>query len=128
MDDEQMDKVFLNIMDNAVHAMPKGGILTVYSEFNEDANKIVIKIHNTGSVIKKKHLPHIFEPFYTVKKKSGGTGLGLAIAQSVVIRHGGQITVESKSSGEDKGVAFIIQLPVTPPKKVKENQRKLRRG
>ncbi len=116
IDDEQIDKVFFNIMDNAVHAMPKGGILTVSTEFNEGENKVIVKIHNAGPVIKKKHVPHIFDPFYTLKKKNDGTGLGLAIAQSAVLRHNGQINVENKSSGENKGVTFIIRLPLSLPK------------
>lgn len=115
MDDEQMDKLFLNIMDNAVQAMSKGGVLSVFAEFDKETKMTVIKIHNTGSVISKKHMPHIFEPFYTIKKRGKGTGLGLSIAQSIVLRHGGQITVENKSSGKDKGVTFIINLPPSPP-------------
>lgn len=111
IDDEQMDKVFLNIMDNAVRAMPKGGRLTVSTEFDKSEKTVVIKIHNTGSIIKRKHLPHIFEPFYTVKKKEGRTGLGLAIAESVLIRHGGQISAENTLSGKDKGVTLIVRLP-----------------
>ncbi|MBU4304985.1 MAG: PAS domain-containing protein [Candidatus Omnitrophica bacterium] len=111
MDEEQMDKALLNIMDNALQAMPKGGTLTVSAGFGKDTNEVMIKIHNTGSPITKKHLPHIFEPFYTTRKKHGGTGLGLAIVQSVVLRHNGRISVENGSSGKDKGVAFIIRLP-----------------
>ncbi len=114
IDDEQIDKVFLNIMDNAIQAMPLGGILTVSTEFDEKINMAIIKIHNTGPAIKKKHLPHIFKPFYTLRKGKG-TGLGLAIAHNVTIRHNGQITVLNKSSGKDKGVTFIISLPLTPP-------------
>lgn len=122
MDEEQMDKVFLNIMDNAVKAMPKGEVLTVSAKLAEEANMAIVKIHNTGSEIDKKHLPHIFKPFYTLDK-SKGTGLGLAIAESVVLRHGGKIEVESQSSGENKGVTFIIQIPVSFVLllKVKEN-------
>jgi PAS domain S-box-containing protein len=112
IDEEQIDKVFLNIMDNAVWAMSKkGGLLTVVTDFEEDTKKVIIKIHNTGPLIPQRHISHIFEPFYTLKKGEG-TGLGLAIVQSVILRHKGEIKVENKSSGENKGVAFIIRLPI----------------
>jgi len=113
MDEEQMDKVFLNIMDNAVQAMPKGGRLIISTDVNKKTNMVFIQIHNTGSVIRKKELSHIFEPFYSLKKQ--GTGLGLAIAQSVILRHGGEIKAKSKASGNDKGVTFIISLPFIHP-------------
>jgi len=112
MDDEQMDKAFLNIIDNAVQAMPRGGVLTVFTELGEDPDTVVIRMHNTGPVINKKHLKYIFEPFYTLKAKHMGTGLGLAISQSVVLRHLGEMYVENKSFGKDKGVAFVICLPL----------------
>ena len=115
MDVEQMDKAFFNIMDNAVQAMHKGGILTISTELDEEAKMAMVKIHNTGSSIKKKDISHIFELFYSTERKDKGTGLGLAITQNVIIRHGGQIKVESKLSGKDKGVAFIIYLPMSPP-------------
>ena len=120
MDDEQMDKAFLNIMDNAVKVMNKGDVLTVSTEFDEQENTAVIKIHNTGSLITKKHLPHIFEPFYTVTKKGNdkGTGLGLAIAQGVVLRHNGQIIAKNEGIRTNKGVVFIIYLPLPPQERI----------
>ena len=123
MDEEQMDKVFLNIMDNAIEAMPKGGVVTVTTDLDEKANMAIIKIHNTGSEIEKKHLPHIFKPFYTFDKNKGA-GLGLAIAQTAVLRHGGKIELKSQSSGENKGVTFIIRLPISvaPLLKAKEDE------
>jgi len=117
IDDEQMDKVFLNIMDNAIQAMPKGGILSVSTELNEKRDVAIVKIHNTGPTIKKKHLSHIFEPFYTLRKGKG-TGLGLAIVHNITTRHDGHVAVLNKSSGEDKGVTFIISLPVIPPPQI----------
>lgn len=111
MDEEKMDKVFGNIFNNAVQAMPEGGVLTVSTTYNEENKSVEVKIHNTGRPIQKKHLPHIFELFYTLRKAKG-TGLGLPIAQSVVLRHGGQIKVDNILSGSNKGVAFIIGLPV----------------
>ncbi len=113
MDNEQMDKVFFNIMDNAVHAMPEDGILTISTEYNEESRTVIVAIHNTGPIIKKRHLPHIFKPFYTAKKKEGGTGLGLAIAQNVILRHGGKIAIQNKTRGKDKGVAFFVHIPIS---------------
>ena len=116
MDDEQMDKAFLNIIDNAVQAMPRGGVLTVSTELGENPNTVVIRIHNTGPAINKRHLRYIFEPFYTLKAKHRGTGLGLAICQGVVLRHIGEIYVESNVSGKNKGVTFVIYLPLSHEK------------
>jgi len=120
MDDEQMDKAFLNIIDNAVQAMPRGGVLTVSTELGEDPDTAVIRIHNTGSAIKKRHIRYIFEPFYTLKARHMGTGLGLAICQGVVLRHSGEIYVENKSSGKNKGVTFIIHLPLSHKKQKRD--------
>ncbi|MBI5207906.1 MAG: PAS domain S-box protein [Candidatus Firestonebacteria bacterium] len=110
IDDEQMDKVFLNILDNALQAMGTGGILTISTDLNKEDNMVVIKISNTGPSIEKKHLPHIFEPFFTVNKK--GTGLGLAIAQNVIFRHNGKIEIMNRTLSRNKGVSFVISLPV----------------
>ncbi|MCS7185353.1 MAG: GAF domain-containing protein [Armatimonadetes bacterium] len=103
-DEIQVERVVVNLLRNAVEAMPDGGILSVkvWSE-----NEFVkISVRDTGIGIIPDELPHIFKPFYTTK--SSGSGLGLAICKKIVDDHGGQIEVVS-SVGE--GTTFTITLP-----------------
>jgi signal transduction histidine kinase len=120
MDSDQMQQIFLNLIINAVQAMPDGGKLTIVlsekdkKEFGEDiadifANDRVLEIRfeDTGKGIDRDYLDSIFDPFFT--KKSKGTGLGLAISQRIIHEHGGEITVQSKVG---KGSIFTVYLPV----------------
>jgi PAS domain S-box-containing protein len=97
-------RVLLNLVQNALDAMPSGGTLTVTSHGTPAHVQLVIR--DTGSGIPAEQLPKIFEPLYTTKPE--GTGLGLYIAQEIVAAHGGQITVESV---EGHGTTFTITMP-----------------
>jgi two-component system NtrC family sensor kinase len=103
-----LEQVFLNLITNAVHAMPQGGDLTIRASL-EDANKIKIQVQDTGTGISDENLPHIFDPFFSTKDVGRGTGLGLSVSYGVVKKHGGQIQVKSKVG---KGTTFTIILPV----------------
>lgn len=103
---ERLQQVFINIILNAIDAMPKGGTLKI--DVAEEANEVVIKIADTGTGIKKQHLPHIFDPFFTTKGIGKGTGLGLSISYAIVKEHEGHITVESDVG---KGTCFAIFIP-----------------
>lgn len=103
---DKLQQVFLNIISNAIDAMPEGGTLKVAAERRE--NNIVIRISDTGIGIKKDHLTRIFEPFFTTKGYGRGTGLGLSISYQIVKEHNGDITVESEYG---KGTIFTIILP-----------------
>jgi len=121
MDPDQMQQVFLNLMINAVQAMPDGGklkITTLKSDLdNEEDCKIIellpgeqaviVRFEDTGKGIEGEYLDSIFDPFFT--KKSKGTGLGLAISRRIVHEHGGEIIVKSEVG---KGSVFSIYLPV----------------
>ncbi|MGQ9672565.1 MAG: ATP-binding protein [Candidatus Aminicenantales bacterium] len=111
---ERLQQVFINIILNAIDAMPNGGRLRIEAfEKNED---VVIKIADTGTGIKKQHLPHIFDPFFTTKGVGKGTGLGLSISYAIIKEHEGNIAVESEVG---KGSCFSIHLPLrTDPKKI----------
>lgn len=98
-------RLLLNLVRNAVEAMPKGGLLTLSVEARDD--HIVFTVGDTGSGIPEEILPTIFEPFVT-HGKGAGTGLGLAIARSVVEAHEGTITV---SSTPGVGTRFEIRIP-----------------
>lgn len=102
---EKLKQVFLNLIVNAVQAMPQGGPLTIVTR---DAGEwVLISIKDAGNGIAEEDLPHIFEPFYTTK--DGGSGLGLAICQQIVGVHGGKITA---SSIPGKGTEMTVSLPV----------------
>lgn len=103
---DKLQQVFLNIISNAIDAMPDGGTLKIVAERKE--KNITIKISDTGIGIKKEHLNRIFEPFFTTKGYGRGTGLGLSISYQIVKEHNGDITVDSEVG---KGTTFTITLP-----------------
>jgi len=103
-----LQQVFLNLITNAVQAMPTGGELSISAGMRDD-NRIKIDFQDTGIGISEKNLPHIFDPFFTTKAVGKGTGLGLAVSYGIIKKHGGQITVKSM---EEKGTTFTIVLPV----------------
>jgi two-component system NtrC family sensor kinase len=121
MDPDQMQQVFLNLMINAVQAMPDGGklmITTLKSDIGKEEdgkiiellpgeNAVIVRFEDTGKGIEDEYLDSIFDPFFT--KKAKGTGLGLAISRRIVHEHGGEIVVKSEVG---KGSTFSIYLPV----------------
>jgi len=104
-DANQLSQVFVNLILNAIDAMPGGGSLTVTS-FMLDG-MITIQFQDTGSGILKEDIGKIFDPFYTTKEK--GTGLGLAVSYNIIKKINGLLTVESPAG---KGATFTIMLPV----------------
>jgi two-component system, NtrC family, sensor kinase len=116
-DAAQLQQVFLNLITNAVMAMPQGGQLTVTTRLNPDHKKVQILFADTGEGIKKEHLPKIYDPFFTTRKVGEGTGLGLSVSYAILTKFGGAITCESKAKDEAKdqesGTTFTISLPVT---------------
>jgi signal transduction histidine kinase len=121
MDADQMQQVFLNLMINAVQAMPDGGTLKIITSTSDKEKEghdeimelipgekaVIMRFKDTGQGIGGEYIDSIFDPFFT--KKSKGTGLGLAISRRIVQEHGGEITVESEAG---KGSTFTIYLPV----------------
>lgn len=102
---EKIKQVFINLIMNAIQAMPEGGSLTIHSFAKEDL--VCVEVHDTGVGISEDDLPHIFKPFYT--KKTGGSGLGLAICKRIIENHRGFITVESlPGTGAAFNVCFIV--------------------
>ena len=106
----EIQQVLLNIVTNAHHAMKAhSGIrmLTVESEFNENAIRISFK--DTGTGIPKENLQKIFEPLFTTKEKGVGTGLGLSVCYDIIKEHQGDIYV---ASDPGRGTSFVIELPI----------------
>jgi signal transduction histidine kinase len=106
-DPTQLQRVFLNLFLNALHAMPRGGELGVRTRLEEDGKSIRIEVSDTGSGIREDLISKVFQPFFTTKPK--GTGLGLAISRQMIEQHGGTISVANRPGG---GVLFTILLPV----------------
>lgn len=103
-----VQQVFLNIISNAIHAMPAGGRLTIAAEINK--NFMEITFTDTGMGIKKENVGHVFDPFFTTKEVGKGTGLGLTISYGIIQRHNGEII--AASVGEGKGASFTVRLPI----------------
>jgi signal transduction histidine kinase len=105
VDVSKMTRVFLNIIRNAIDAMPKGGKLTVTGIESHD--KIKINFTDTGGGMKKEVLENIWTPLFTTKAK--GMGLGLVICKRFVEAHGGSIRAESSVG---KGSTITVELPI----------------
>jgi two-component system sensor histidine kinase HydH len=103
-DDGQLSQVFLNIVINALQAMPSGGTLMVTTQRAGDWAEITVR--DSGEGIQREILPHVFDPYFTTRPR--GVGLGLAIAHRIVEGHQGTIDVESEVG---KGTTMIIRLP-----------------
>jgi signal transduction histidine kinase len=104
-DREQLKQAFLNLVLNALQAMPQGGVLTVSSE--AEGGEARIRFADTGQGIAPENLEKIFNPFFTTRDE--GTGLGLAITHRIVQGHGGRIEVESRVG---EGTTFTVILPL----------------
>lgn len=103
-DPAHLEQVFLNLILNALQAMPNGGTLTVAA--TRQGPCIEVRIHDTGSGMSPEIQAHLFQPFFTTKPQ--GTGLGLVISQQIVDQHHGSIACESRPGD---GTTFIIRLP-----------------
>lgn len=102
----ELREVFVNLIVNAVDAMPQGGRLTICCK--RAADKVHLRFADSGTGMKEEVRERVFEPFYTTKGVHG-TGLGLAVSYGIIERHDGLITVESKLG---KGTTFHIELPL----------------
>jgi len=111
MDRDQIKQVILNLLHNAIHAMPNGGNLSVRTEARQKDKKewLIMAVQDSGEGINNEDLDRIFEPFFTTKAKDGGTGLGLAVSYGIVTDHGGVIDFEST---RDNGTCFNVWLPI----------------
>ncbi len=114
---DQLIQVFLNIIKNAVEAMPSGGKLTLTTRMSDQFTSVqadgkthrlmVVKVSDTGRGIKQEHLNDVFTPFFTTKDR--GVGLGLALSYQIIQEHLGTMRVESQ---EGEGTTFSVYLPL----------------
>ncbi len=111
IDTNQMKQVILNLVHNALQAMPTGGRLEIATALMKKDNRdwVTISIRDYGVGIEPRNLERIFEPFFTTKGNRGGTGLGLSVTYGIVTDHGGTIEVVSQLGS---GSTFTVWLPV----------------
>lgn len=117
-DAEQLKQVLMNLVQNAVQAMPQGGRIAIATASAQDdpagfhlsgrvTDFVEVRVRDSGPGLPDEHREHIFVPFFTTKKR--GTGLGLAISQRIIRSHGGRISAQSRPG---EGTEFLIRLPV----------------
>ena len=116
LDPSRMERVFLNLIANAVEAMPEtGGRLTV--SLNAEPGWAVLRFSDTGQGVPRRLLPHVFDPFITSRGVIAGgdtsnLGLGLAVCQGIVRMHGGSISLDCPATG---GTVVTLSIPLQPP-------------
>ena len=110
-DPDKLQQLFLNLVLNAIDAMPEGGVLRV-SARPRDAGAIEVQIADTGVGVAASDLDQLFKPFFTTKPPGRGSGLGLVVAHGIVVDHGGEIEVASEPG---KGTVFTIRLHAPLP-------------
>lgn len=106
-DRDQIKRVFINLLENAVAAVNEQGDINVETSFNKELNIAVCSVSDNGYGISPANKDHLFEPYFSTKRT--GTGLGLAIVNTIIADHNGFIRVKDNSP---KGTKFIIELPV----------------
>ncbi|HEX9860850.1 MAG TPA: HAMP domain-containing sensor histidine kinase, partial [Nitrospirota bacterium] len=111
-DKQRIQQVFLNLLSNAIDAVPEhGGHVEVSARETEGSGgkrAVVIEVSDNGTGIEPDRLKKIFDPFFTTKDVGRGSGLGLFIVYDIIERHGGTVTAESKKGA---GTTFHITLP-----------------
>jgi two-component system nitrogen regulation sensor histidine kinase NtrY len=107
LDPDQMKRVFINLIDNAIDAMNKQGEIKIQTSFNKLQNFVKIEVADNGPGISEEDKEKLFLPNFSTKKK--GTGLGLAIVNQIINEHNGSILVENN---KPLGAKFVIQVPI----------------
>jgi two-component system NtrC family sensor kinase len=113
VDKGQLQQVFLNFISNseaAIKEVDRPGVITVATQ--RANNHVNIIFTDNGCGIKKHVMPRIFDPFFTTKDIGKGTGLGLSICYSIIVKHGGKISVKSQVN---EGTTFTIRMPIVLP-------------
>ncbi len=107
-DFNQLQQCVINLIFNAIDAMPQGGVLTLEARADDPPQTVSIGVQDTGPGIPTEHLPNIFEPFFTTKSEGHGLGLGLSTVYGIVERHHGTIEARNPAQG---GALFVMTLP-----------------
>jgi PAS domain S-box-containing protein len=115
-DFNQLQQCVINLIFNALDAMPDGGTLHIEGRHDPGKDQVVVSVKDSGRGISPDHLAHIFEPFFTTKNEGYGVGLGLSTVYGIIERHNGTVNVESQPGD---GATFTIALPVSNAPKSK---------
>ena len=107
-DVNQLQQCVMNLIFNAIDAMPGGGELSVTGRYDSAGKEVTVSVEDTGHGIPDADLPHIFEPFFTTKDEGYGVGLGLSTVYGIIQRHGGSVTVDSRPG---QRTVFALRLP-----------------
>lgn len=108
-DRKLLDQVILNLILNAIDAMPGGGTLRIETSESSEAGFILVRFTDSGTGIPQHVIGSIFNPFFTTKATGKGTGLGLSVSRGIIEKHGGDIKVQSV---EGQGAVFTLHLPI----------------
>lgn len=108
-DQNQIQQCLLNLIFNAIDAMPHGGKLAVRTGRDRKNRRLRIEVSDTGTGIPKDVIPLIFEPFFSTKSRDKGVGLGLSVVYGIVKEHGGSVYVHSE---EGAGALFVLKFPM----------------
>ena len=109
VDGNQIQQVILNLVNNAVDALPQEGDIFIETRMNRETKSVEIIFEDNGIGIPYENRKHIFSPFFTTKEPGKGTGLGLSICKNIISAHNGKIVLESSI---DNGTKFVISLPI----------------
>ncbi len=112
----QMEQLLLNLVLNAITAMPEGGVLTLRTRTKR--SEVTAEVCDTGIGIPEEVRQHIFDPFFTTHELGKGTGLGLAVSRRIVQAHGGRIEVESEAG---EGTIMRVVIPHRPDRELRED-------
>jgi signal transduction histidine kinase len=107
-DMNQLQQALINLVFNAIDAMPDGGRLDLSATFHQEAGEVALSVSDTGAGISEKDRPHVFEPFYTTKAEGYGTGLGLSTVFGIVESHGGSVGIQSAPG---RGTTVTMRFP-----------------
>jgi len=107
-DEQQLKQVFLNVLKNAIEAMPRGGKVMVQTLVSENGETLLVSVADDGVGIPQERLAKLGEPFFTTKEK--GTGLGLTVSYRIIEAHQGRLQIQSELN---KGTTVTLELPVT---------------
>jgi signal transduction histidine kinase len=107
-DPQQLHQVFVNLLINAIEAMPQGGELSIALGAAQSPDTLVLELRDTGAGIPPELLPRLFEPFASAKER--GTGLGLAVSRRILEEHGGSIGFRPN---QPQGTIFTVTLPAS---------------
>ena len=109
---EQLERILLNLLGNAVKAMPSGGALTIRTKtdcMKDGRSRIMVLVEDTGTGISDEAMTNLFKPFSTTRPLAGGTGLGLYLSRDIAVKHGGSLQAENAPTG---GARFTLTLPM----------------